>query len=80
MPPAQGVRIVKFAIEDIARDFIIEAHVVAADDAGFRHREQIVNAAGKRGFVVAFGIGLLRRYPVTITACGCDADSRPSLQ
>lgn len=63
MLPAPGVRIVKIAIEDIARDFIIEAHVVVADDAGFRHREQIVNAAGKRGFVVAFGIGLLRRYP-----------------
>lgn len=63
MLPAPGVRIVKIAIKDIARHFVIEAHVVVADDAGFWHREQIVNATGKGGFAVALGVRLLRRDP-----------------
>ena len=63
MLPAPGVGIVKIAIENVARHFVIEAHVVIADDAGFRHREQIVNAAGESGFVVPPGVRLLRRYP-----------------
>ena len=63
MLPAPGVRIVKIAIKDIARHFVIEAHVVVADDTGFRHREQIVNAAGESGFVAPPGVRLLRRYP-----------------
>ena len=61
--PAPGVGIVKVTIENITADLIIEAHIVIADDAGFRHREQIVNPAGKGGFIVAFGVRFLRGDP-----------------
>ena len=61
--PAPGVGIVKVTIENITADLLIEAHIVIADDAGFRHREQIVNPAGKGGFVIAFGVRLLRGDP-----------------
>ena len=61
MLPAPGVRIVKVAVKNITADFIIKTDIVVADDTGFRHREQIVDAAGESGLVVAFGQRFLWR-------------------
>ena len=61
--PAPGIRVIEVAIEDIPRHFVIKAHVVIADDTGLRHREQIVDAAGKCGLIIPFGQRFLRRDP-----------------
>ncbi len=59
--PAPGVRVVEVAIENIARHFVIEAHVVIADHAGFWHGEQRVDASCKFRFVFAARARHLRR-------------------
>ncbi len=59
--PAPAIRVDKVAVEDIARHFVIEAHVVVTDHTGLRFAEQRVNALSKLHFRHAARVGHLRR-------------------
>ncbi|MNY54363.1 hypothetical protein D3C86_1902260 [compost metagenome] len=59
--PAPGIRVIEIAVQDIARNFIVEADVVVAHHAGIGHGKQVVNTTGKLGFIHAFLTRFLRR-------------------
>ncbi len=59
--PAPGVGIVKVAIKNIARHFIVEAHVVIADHAGVFDGKQGMNASGEFRFSHSARLRQLRR-------------------
>ena len=60
MLPTPGVGVVEIAVQDIARHFVVEAHIVIAHNTGFGHGKQGVNAGSKRCFVLSFFTRFLR--------------------
>ncbi|GCO16910.1 hypothetical protein ExPCM12_04681 [Escherichia coli] len=60
MLPAPGVRIVEITIKNVACDFVVETHIVVAQNTGLRYGKKRVNTGGKCGFVFSFRPSFLR--------------------